>query len=374
MIIPLFGKYMSNLILPKKYPAHLEQGCISNLFGNRGRGALSLLLSILMLLCIIGCIQNDKYIGTYSEPENAFNESGSHDHKIQKDCISRDPNLRLELDFQSEVGQKLFHTWGSLMLWSETSLPYLVLNATLCNGDLKVNMAKYMLIKVDPAKKYSFDISKNLRIPPGDYVCILEASGPFGSLTSEKRDCQAIEESADTNLQNANNVAEIKAEDDALGQFTKKASEEKGDDQDKHANDYSFQETNSKTSSADLASETKRDAEKSDGSVSADDSEAGSETGRIESLHQDLSSTQALNGSSISANIADGDGQATATESSSEIGGQDIRGAFVGSAGSNIYHRLDCRFVSKIKKKIYYKSAEDARSNGKVPCKICNPP
>jgi len=46
---------------------------------------------------------------------------------------------------------------------------------------------------------------------------------------------------------------------------------------------------------------------------------------------------------------------------------------YVGSSGSNKYHSLDCRFVDKIKNKIYFKSAEEARNNGKMPCKTCNP-
>jgi hypothetical protein len=70
--------------------------------------------------------------------------------------------LRLKLDFQSEASRKLFHTWGTLMLWSDTSFPYVVLSATLCNEDLWVNKAKHMLIKVGPVKKYGLDISKNL--------------------------------------------------------------------------------------------------------------------------------------------------------------------------------------------------------------------
>ena len=50
-----------------------------------------------------------------------------------------------------------------------------------------------------------------------------------------------------------------------------------------------------------------------------------------------------------------------------------VGGMFVGSSGSNEYHSLDCRFVDKIKNKIYFKSAEEARNNGKMPCKTCNP-
>ena len=51
-----------------------------------------------------------------------------------------------------------------------------------------------------------------------------------------------------------------------------------------------------------------------------------------------------------------------------------VGGMFVGSSGSNKYHRSDCRFVAKIKNKIYFKSAQEVRKNNKVPCKTSNPP
>jgi hypothetical protein len=113
-----------------------------------------------------------------------------------------------------------------------------------------------------------------------------------------------------------------------------------------------------------------KETPKSEGSLSADNSGAG----RTESFHQDLLPTQALKSSIISANRTDGDGQATAAEGSCEIAGQGAKGIFVGSAGSNKYHRPDCRFVAKIKNKSMIEEAEDAQKNGEVSCKTCNPP
>ncbi len=41
---------------------------------------------------------------------------------------------------------------------------------------------KYLLMQLEPDRDYSFEISKNMRIQPGDYNCTLEVSGPQGTL------------------------------------------------------------------------------------------------------------------------------------------------------------------------------------------------
>ena len=68
-----------------------------------------------------------------------------------------------------------------------------------------------MLIKVEPGKKNSFAISQNQRIAQGEYDCILEASGPFGSLFSEKRHCLTLDEPAGQNKQDRNLNADEKS-------------------------------------------------------------------------------------------------------------------------------------------------------------------
>ena len=68
-----------------------------------------------------------------------------------------------------------------------------------------------MLIKVEPGKKNSFAISQNQRIAQGEYDCILEASGPFGSQFSEKLHCLTSDEPAGQNIQDRNLNAEEKS-------------------------------------------------------------------------------------------------------------------------------------------------------------------
>ena len=49
--------------------------------------------------------------------------------------------------------------------------------------------------------------------------------------------------------------------------------------------------------------------------------------------------------------------------------------SLVGSKSSRKYHRPDCRFAQKIKPEnlISFSSFEDARREGYLPCKVCNP-
>jgi hypothetical protein len=49
---------------------------------------------------------------------------------------------------------------------------------------------------------------------------------------------------------------------------------------------------------------------------------------------------------------------------------------FVGSIKSNKYHYPSCEWAQKIKpeNEICFSSSADARSQGYVPCKVCNPP
>ena len=49
--------------------------------------------------------------------------------------------------------------------------------------------------------------------------------------------------------------------------------------------------------------------------------------------------------------------------------------SLVGSKSSRKYHRPDCRFAQKIKPEnlISFSGVEDARREGYLPCKVCNP-
>lgn len=48
---------------------------------------------------------------------------------------------------------------------------------------------------------------------------------------------------------------------------------------------------------------------------------------------------------------------------------------YVGSENSNVFHKLSCRYVKKIKKynKIYFKTKKEAKRDGYRSCKVCRP-
>ena len=49
---------------------------------------------------------------------------------------------------------------------------------------------------------------------------------------------------------------------------------------------------------------------------------------------------------------------------------------YVGSISSNKYHLPDCEWAQKISpsNQVWFASAEEARSKGYLPCKVCQPP
>ena len=53
----------------------------------------------------------------------------------------------------------------------------------------------------------------------------------------------------------------------------------------------------------------------------------------------------------------------------------DDKATFMGSITSKKYHSQDCRYALKIKQenRIYFQSIEDAKGQGYLPCKSCNP-
>jgi hypothetical protein len=94
---------------------------------------------------------------------------------------------RLQMDFDAELRSDLFSVRGDLMLPGNRTLAYLLLNATLFQGDKEQSSTKYLLMQIEPNRDYSFEISKNVKIPAGEYICTLEAKGPQGVLAEESR-------------------------------------------------------------------------------------------------------------------------------------------------------------------------------------------
>lgn len=334
------------------------------------KGVWPLLLLVIAVPCMTGCIQNDKFIEGSPVKDIALKEPSSEGNGVLKDSMPDDRGLRLDLDFLPEVTGATFHAGGDLVLWGNTTLPYLMLNATLWRSGLLVEKSKYMLIQVEPGKKYSFDIFQNQRIAQGEYDCNLEASSPFGSLFSEKRHCLAIVEPPVPNLQDLNAAGEEKAVQGVSESSNMRVSEldvqSQGMNQEMNSEKSGVQGGNSGVNTygaLEISSEVDKGKilkPAKNGEVANKDS---SDLDIVPTRSSKNPGTQAIG--TIKQNRA-------AVESS-KIEAKDD-GMFVGSTGSNKYHMPDCRFVAKIKNKIYFKSADDARKNGKVPCKTCNPP
>ena len=54
-------------------------------------------------------------------------------------------------------------------------------------GEKEQFNTKYLLMQIEPNRDYSFKITKNRKIPAGEYDCTLEANGPQRILAEESR-------------------------------------------------------------------------------------------------------------------------------------------------------------------------------------------
>ncbi|MFZ2185047.1 MAG: hypothetical protein WAV24_10900, partial [Methanothrix sp.] len=154
-------------------------------------GVLQLIPLILALSLITGCIDLSS---------QSLHSSSASVPDLQPAEWSG--QLRMEID--PELRGDLFSLRGDAALASNSTLPYLLLNATLRNATISnaaasnttlrqkrssVVSTKYLLLNLEPNRDYSFEIAKNIRLLPGEYICTLEASGPSGLLASESRKC-----------------------------------------------------------------------------------------------------------------------------------------------------------------------------------------
>lgn len=107
---------------------------------------------------------------------------------------------RLELEFESGVSSELFRVWGDLELASNTSEPYLLLEAYLLRGGQEVLRSRYLLIDVAPGRT-AFEFSKAARLHPGrGYTCRLVVSGADGTILSAERAAQILESGLERSL------------------------------------------------------------------------------------------------------------------------------------------------------------------------------
>jgi hypothetical protein len=255
------------------------------------------------LFCITGCLEQS--------PELSASSSMSED---QPEIPS------LQMDFDSELSSDLFYVRGNIMLSGNSSLAYLMLNATLCQGEREQFNTKYLMMQVDPNQDYSFEIAKNVKIPAGEYDCILEAKGPQGVLARESR-----------------KISLVSGQKPVFEQLPWPADlDEK----------VSGQE---------------------DAQVRAEEESAVQK--EISNYAQEKEDSGVVTSKEIEPTGTGGSLQASTTLS------KEAKSKFMGSITSKKYHRLDCRYALKIKPEncIYFQSIEDAEGQGYLPCKVCNP-
>lgn len=260
---------------------------------------------VIALLCAAGCLERPAEL-----PQEA--------------AVSLDQpgDLPLQMDFDSEISPDLFCVRGSIMKPGNSSLAYVLLNATLCHGSKVQFYTKYLLLDLQPWKDNGFEIAKNVKIPAGEYVCILEATGPNGLLANESRMVSLAPEE-EPMFEQVPWPEDLDPDNRVSG---------RGDESDQALEESAAQ----KGPSEDGAGEKNTRA----GTV-----EEGQRAAGAESLEASSSSSQ-------------------------EDGGK-----LVGSITSKKYHRPDCRYALKIKpdNRIYFQSQEDAEKQGYLPCKVCSP-
>jgi len=284
---------------------------------------------ILALFCMAGCIEK--------APQLSQAPSPMAEHQLAEELPSS-----LQVDFDAEVSSSLFRVRGNIMVPGNGSIPFLLLNATLSQGGLALRSTKYMLMDVEPGEDHGFEISKNMKISPGSYNCTLEVAGPKDSLACETRRCKAsipwTEPSPAANL--LPETASKKAEQKVQAEMIRDAGDRKEKIREEEAKEVAEESRALSKASSEEAAPRKEDSQAEN------------------ALQENDSSSQA---------------GASRKTSSTLSSGQE--GMFAGSSTSKKYHRLDCRYAAKIKpeNKIYFSGEEDARQQGYLPCKICNP-
>jgi hypothetical protein len=256
---------------------------------------------ILMLLCTTGCLEK------------------SPELSVPPSAVPQDQPA-IQMDFDAELRNDLFGVRGNIMLSGNNSLAYLMLNATLCQGGKEQFSTKYLLMQIEPNLDYGFEITKNAKIPAGEYDCTLVAECPQGVLAEESRRVRLDQSRQEPVFEQVPWPVELDEE------VTAKKNEES--------------------------------LPKKESIVQKKISNgAAQEEDPIEMAGKESESTGAGGSLQVSSTLSKGDGK------------------FMGSITSKKYHRLDCRYALKIKaeNRIYFLSIEDAEGQGYLPCKSCAP-
>lgn len=337
---------------------------------------------ILALSSMTGCIEGVPQSLHASSMDGADLQSGEWSGQ-----------LRMEID--PELDSDLFSLRGNVILTGNGTLPYLLLNATLRQGAAYVVSTKYLMMNLEPNRDYSFEIARNSRLLPGEYICTLEASGPSGSLASESRMCSLAEDQQNSPSSVISPEGYISLSD-AQALFTGRGLYERTGQMEstsrverEHEKESEVEDDKESEIEAEEEGEIEADKESEiEAEVKAQEHEKEMYAGEPESKvraegeeeqredENDYLDRSVENGDEIKASTAgDQAFESIAAYADHEQPDEEHGEVLVASSTSKKYHLPDCRYALKIKpeNRISFQSAEEAKSQGYLPCKSCHP-
>ena len=264
---------------------------------------------------------------------------------------------RLEMDYDVELSRDLFRLQGDLLFPGAADLGYILLNASLRKEKSPVLSTKYLLMQIEPDHEYGFEICKSCRIESGDYDCILRAEAPQGLIAEEVRKVSLVESRDRPEVWSQ---AEEAAFWQMIEEYERAEDVEREMEEEDGGDEYASKEDER---DEDVGKEDERD----EGGIE-DNGGGGYELNANDVGKESLQEPSHSESSSIALFLG-----YPARGDEDEISSHEA--ILVASKSSKKYHRPDCRFAQKIKPEnlISFSSLEDARREGYLPCKVCNP-
>ncbi len=259
------------------------------------------------------------------------------------------PDSRLQMDYDVELSRDLFRLQGDLLLPGAANLGYILLNASLQKDKSPILSTKYLLMQIEPNRKYGFEICKSSRLESGEYDCILKAEAPQGIIAEEVRKV-SLEGSRDR-LEGWS-----QAEETAFWRMIEEYERE-GDERENIEGDENEKDK-------EMEGEAAAEVGGIQGSVDGEnDPKADDDVGKTSLTEPSYSESSPIA-------LFSGYG---ARDDENRISSHEE--SLVGSKSSRKYHHPDCRFAQKIKPEnlISFSGVEGAKREGYLPCKFCNP-
>ena len=274
---------------------------------------------------------------------------------------------RLEMDYDVELSRDLFRLQGDLLFPGAADLGYILLNASLRKEKSPVLSTKYLLMQIEPDHEYGFEICKSCRIESGDYDCILRAEAPQGLIAEEVRKVSLVESRDRPEVWSQ---AEEAAFWQMIEEYEKAEDVEREMEEEDGGDEYASKEDerDEYASKEDERDEDVGKEDERDEDGIEDNGGGGYELNANDVGKESLQEPSHSESSSIALFLG-----YPARGDEDEISSHEA--ILVASKSSKKYHRPDCRFAQKIKPEnlISFSSFEDARREGYLPCKVCNP-